>query len=177
MDGMMRSLGGNGSVKMSNGVIKGIDLKNMANNLKSAFTKNDVSGEYTAFSDLNGTFTISQGIVSNKDLILKSPLLSLGGSGEVNLPMQTIHYVLNPEFVSTVKNADGTATKGLQVPIIISGSLDNPHFAPDVVGIVKNTLQNPDALKNTVNSLKEQFKGGKKATIKDVQDLIGGFGL
>jgi len=175
MQGMMKSLGGNGSIKITDGAIKGIDLKNMVNNIKSAFANVDNSKEQTAFSGLGGTFTINQGIVANNDLSLKADLLTLSGKGTVNLPMQNIQYHLIPVVVSTVKNGDGSSTKGLEVPIIIEGPLDNPRFIPDLAGMVQNSLSNPNALKNTVKSLKQQFKGGK-TDLKDVQDLLKGFG-
>lgn len=175
MQGALRSLGGNGSVKVVDGAIKGIDLKDMVNNIKSAFTNVDSSNAQTVFNDLSGTFTITQGIVTNNDLKLTSQLLTLSGKGAVNLPMQTIQYRLNPTIVSTVKRGDGSDTKGLEVPIIIEGSFDNLHFVPDLAGMVKNTLENPNALRNTVKSLQEQFKDGN-GSVEGVKDLLKGFG-
>lgn len=175
VQGALRSLGGNGSVKVVDGAIKGIDLKDMVNNIKSAFTNVDSSNAQTVFNDLSGTFTITQGIVTNNDLKLTSQLLTLSGKGAVNLPMQTIQYRLNPTIVSTVKRGDGSDTKGLEVPIIIEGSFDNLHFVPDLAGMVKNTLENPNALRNTVKSLQEQFKDGN-GSVEGVKDLLKGFG-
>lgn len=173
--GMMQTLGGDGNIKITNGAIKGIDLKNMVNNIKSAFTNVDKSAQQTAFSELSGTFTIAQGILTNNDLSLKSELLTLSGKGKINLPMQTIQYRLNPEMASTVKRGDGSQTKGLEFPIIVEGSFENPRFIPDVEGIVKSTIENPAALRNTVKSLKDQIKNGKP-DLNQVQDLLKGFG-
>lgn len=175
MLGMMKSLDGNGSIKITNGAIKGVDLKNMVKNIQSAFTSANKTSEQTEFSELGGTFTITQGIVINNDLDLKSQALTMSGKGKVNLPAQTIQYRLNPEMVSTLKRGDGSATKGLEFPIIIEGSLDNPHFIPDVEGIVKSAIENPNALRNTVKSLKDQIKTGKP-DIGQVQDLLKSFG-
>lgn len=173
VQGMMQTLGGNGSIKITNGAIKGVDLKNMVNNIKSAFTNTD-SSQQTAFSELGGTFTINQGVITNNDLALKSDLLKLAGKGTINLAQQTIQYRLSPAVVSTVKNGDGSATSGLEVPIIITGSLDNPHYIPDVAGLVENTIANPAALKNTVKTLKDGFKNGGKAGADDLKAGIGG---
>lgn len=169
--GMVESLSGNGSVNLTDGAVKGVDIASMIRNVQSAFREVDTTQQKTDFSELGGTFSVTNGIISNNDLAMKAPLLRLAGKGTVNLPAQTISYRLTPEIVQTAQGQGGKDKKGIQVPILVTGALDHPQFAPDVAGIAQKALENPEAIKETVKDLKVQLKENKGA----LKDLLGGF--
>jgi AsmA protein len=179
---IVATLAGSGQAKVDNGVIKGVNLADMARNVSSAFIKTDNgSGQKTVFTEMGATFTIAQGVVSNKDLSLKTQGLNLGGQGTVNLPVYTINYRLTPTLVRSVTGADGKATdkNGLAVPVLIDGSLDSPSYRPDAGAMLQNALQDPkkfrDELKNSGGSVKDQLKD-PKASVKNIKGLLKGFG-
>lgn len=169
---LMASLGGSGNIKFNDGAIKGVDLAGMIRNIQSAYKDVDTSQKKTDFSEMGGTYTINQGVVSNNDLSLKAPLLRLKGEGTVNLPLQAINYRLTPEVVATAQGQGGKDKQGLQVPVLVTGSFDNPQFTPDLAGMAQKAIENPEAIKETVKSVKEQIKGGKT----DLKGLLKGFG-
>ena len=99
--------------------------------------------------------------------------MNVTGKGDINLPAYTINYRLTPQAAG--KGQDGKAAGGLSVPVVISGSLDNPQFMPDVGSAIQNVLKDPTQLKNTERSVKDAFKNPKDAT-KNLKGLLNGLG-
>ena len=118
----------------------------------------------TDFSELGGTFTITKGILTNKDLKLLSPLVRVAGSGTVNLPAQTLNYRVEPKLAATLEGQGGSEAKGIEVPVIVSGPWASPGFRPDLASMIQNRQQTLD----TIKSLKEG--GGKEL----LNNLLGG---
>lgn len=135
---LVSGLDGKGSVTFQDGAIRGINLAEMVRNVGSAFTDRGGS-QKTDFTELGGTFTITDGIVRNQDLALQSPLLRVEGAGTVELPPRTVHYRLEPKAVPSLQGQGGKSdVSGLAVPIIIEGSWDKPSFRPDVEALLKS---------------------------------------
>jgi AsmA protein len=155
---MVGALNGSGEVKFTNGAIKGINLAQLMRNVFSAATTGWESGgsQDTDFSALGGSFTITNGLLTNKDLLMLSPLLRLSGAGTVDLPGRTLDYRVAPKLSATLEGQGGSTTaKGIEVPVIIEGPWASPRFRPDL----KSMLENPDAIIDTVKELKKD--GGK----------------
>ena len=151
---MMSALDGNGSVKFTNGKIKGINLAQLARTVLSAATTGWQSGgtQDTDFSELGGTFTINDGILSNNDLQLLSPLIRVTGAGTANIPQKTLNYRVEPKLAATLEGQGGEQeATGIEVPILITGSWSNPRFAPDL----KSMIQNRENIEKTIKSIKE----------------------
>ena len=137
---LVSSLNGKGAVTFLDGAIKGINLAEMVRNVGSAFTGAGAGGgaQKTDFAELGGTFTITNGIVSNKDLALKSPLLRVEGAGTVELPPRTVHYRVEPKAVATLQGQGGKSdVGGVMVPVIVEGPWENLTFRPDLEAMVK----------------------------------------
>lgn len=165
---MISSLEGNGDVKFTNGAIKGINLAKLMRNVFTAPATGWTSGgtQDTDFSELGGTFTITKGILTNKDLKLLSPLIRVAGSGTVDMPNQTLNYRVEPKLAATLEGQGGGEAKGIEVPVIVSGPWSSPSFRPDLASMIQNRQQTID----TIKSLKD---GGGKALINN---LLGGGG-
>lgn len=164
----VNALGGNGSLKMRDGAVKGINLAETVRNAKNLLGKGGEanSGVKTDFSELSATFTIAQGIVSNNDLSMKAPLLTLTGDGTVNLPTKRVDYRLKPTLVGTIEGQDRSteATRGLTIPLRVTGTFDKLSFMPDAQSVIQDVLKDPSKAKET---LKEDLKG--------LKSLIKGF--
>lgn len=174
---IVSSLNGSGSVKFTDGSIKGINLAEMVRNVQSAFTGAGGTAQKTDFAELGGTFTMAQGIVSNKDLGMKAPLLRLKGEGTVDLPQRFVRYRVTPEIVGTITGQGGKDKSGLAVPVLIEGPFEHLSYRPDLEGMARDALQNPEKLKDTVKNVKDQFKGGGIKDLKNndaVKDLLKG---
>lgn len=155
---MVSALNGNGSVKFTNGKIKGINIAQLARNVFSAATTGWQSGgaQDTDFSEMGGTFTITNGVLKNDDLKLLSPLIRVSGAGTVNMPPKTLNYRVEPKLAASLEGQGGQAdVKGIEVPILITGSWSSPRFAPDLASMI----QNRDNIENTIKSIRED--GGK----------------
>ena len=78
---LIANLGGKGALQFLNGAIKGINIgaliRNPAGTLIDPASQKD---QETDFSEMSGTFTITNGILKNTDLELKAPLLRVGGA-------------------------------------------------------------------------------------------------
>lgn len=168
---IISSLAGKGSFSVADGRMKRVNLLELLRNIGTGG-----AGD-TAFSQMGGSFTLSRGILSNSDLLLVMPGLRVKGEGVVNLPDYTIQYRLTPQTYSTPQAAGGTMREGAQIPVLISGSLDNPSFTPDVNAVLQQAITNPqqfkEQLQNSRKDLKEQLKD-PKAAIKDIKGLLKG---
>lgn len=151
---MVSAFNGNGSVKFTNGKIKGINIAQLARNVFSAATTGWQSGgaQDTDFSELGGTFTIINGILKNDDLRLLSPLIRVAGAGTVNMPPKTLNYRVEPKLVASLEGQGATGgAQGIEVPILITGSWSNPRFAPDLASMI----QNRENIESTIKSIRE----------------------
>lgn len=155
---MVSALNGNGAMKFTNGAIKGINIAGLVRNVLGAATTGWQSGgsQDTDFSELGGTFTITNGILSNNDLKMLSPLVRIAGSGTVNMPDKTLKYRIEPKLAATLEGQGGNAdVKGIEVPIIVEGPWASPRFRPDL----QSMLSNPQNTLDTINTIKKE--GGK----------------
>ncbi len=158
---MVGALGGKGEVKFTNGKIKGINVAQLARTaLGGAITGWGSGGSQdTDFSEFGGTFTIVNGIASNDDLKLLSPLVRVTGAGKVDLPARTLNYRVAPKLAATLEGQGGASeAKGLEVPVIIEGPWSAPHFRPDLASMI----QNPQ----TIEQLKGLKEDGGKSLLK-----------
>lgn len=138
---IVSALNGKGAVDLVNGQIKGVNLIGMAQNATSALTgtKGD---DRTDFGSLTGTFTIVNGILTNKDLQLKSGLVPVTGAGTANLPERTADY----RVVVSPAGAVG-------IPVLVRGSWDHLSYQPDLAGVIQGIGQQPGKLLDQLKGL------------------------
>jgi AsmA protein len=123
--------------------------------------------EKTDFSTLTGTFNITNGIAQNDDALLQSPLLRATGAGSINLPNRSLDYTVRPKVVASLSGQGGESNlSGIEVPLHITGSWDDPNVQADIAG----ALNSPGAM-DTVKEIGKQFKGKDAGEIVD--DLFG----
>jgi AsmA protein len=161
---MIGSLGGKGNFNIANGEIKGLDLIKMINLAATKVT--DLAslgggGNTTPFSHLTGTWTMTNGLMKNNDLVLDSPGLKAGGAGTVDLPTKQVDYKVTPQVA------------GLSVPVIIKGPWDNLSYVPDLAGIVQGL---PGAVVGGAAGVVKGGVGGVGDVVKGVIPGLGGSG-
>lgn len=173
---LVHSLGGNGSLKMNDGAIKGINIASFLRDAKKGFVFGDSSTESTDFTELTASYTITQGVVSNKDLAMKSPVLRLSGAGTVSLPQRSINYRAVPSIVGTLKGQGGKdklSSGGLDIPLIITGPWSAISVTPDMAGMLSNALKDPAALQQNLKDIGGSLKDFNSP--KDIgKALLGG---
>ncbi|MBE7635543.1 AsmA family protein [Sneathiella sp. P13V-1] len=173
---MVEKLNGKGSFLFNDGAINGINLAAMARNVTSAFTDSG-GAQKTDFAEFSGSYTITNGLVENSDLKLLNPFIRVTGKGTANMPPKTVDYRVEPKVTASTEGQGGKDAGGLMIPILITGSWEDPKFAPDLAGTIGN-VADPKALKENLENvskekLKEQLGGGD---IKDtLKKGLGGF--
>ncbi|MFH1158978.1 MAG: AsmA family protein [Pseudomonadota bacterium] len=182
---MISGLNGNGSVIFRNGVLEGIDLDKIVKWQKSLAASSETSAAETGagegrteFVELGGTFSISNGIVNNADLKMKSLLLQATGQGTVDLPRKYVQYRVVPVLLAS-SSAEGAS--GLAIPVDIRGPFSNIKMKPDFAGAVSDIADNPEAARKTLKNIGKEGKALGKEIRKDpakaLQGLFGSGGL
>lgn len=166
------SLQGDGNVAISEGAIEGINLTELIGAIGAGEIPSfrQGAGAKTAFSDLGGSFTISNGIAETSSLQMLSPLLTVKAAGTVDLTKDSIDMLANPEIVADPSAKRGAnALAGLSVPVRIEGPLQNPSIRPELKGLFASPEQAGQTVKQLGEAIKEKFKG------KPVGEALGRF--
>ncbi len=144
------ALDGKGAIDFRNGAIRGINIPKMIQNLSIETLLGWQQGgdEKTEFSQLSGTYTIDNGILTNNDFALVGPLLRVTGAGRVDIPKRTLAYRVDPKIVASLDGQGSSGDlEGFAVPIRIEGSWDRPQFYPEIEGILQDPQKAFDQLK------------------------------
>ncbi len=166
---LVKSVNGGGSFAFRDGSIEGFNLGAMVRKVETAFTSASAGEpQQTDFSALTGTFKITNGVVTNDDLLMLAPLFRVTGEGQTSLPARNVNYRVKPKAVASATGQGGDAgLAGIAVPVIIKGPWSNLSYAPDLSGVVEDIAKQPAKL------LKGVAEGGDGA-IKDVVKDPGG---
>ena len=177
---LVSALGGAGRVKFLDGAIRGINLAAMVRNVSSAFLDPKAQAtQKTDFAELGGTYVIKRGILTNNDLLLKSPLMRLSGKGTVTLPKRRVDYRLEPKLVASTKGQGGAAgAGGISVPVIVSGPWHNISYKPDLAGVIGGLAKDPTKALKSLESLIPGKSGAagseSKLAVPDAKKLLKG---
>lgn len=175
---MKKALGGNASVNLKDGAIKGINLAQTLRDLKGKLgaasgkredtTQQAKAGDKTDFSELTASFKIANGVAHNDDLAMKSPFLRLSGAGDIDIGGGQMNYLAKASVVSTSAGQGGKDLehlKGLTVPVRVTGPFTNLaykiEFGSMVEEVAKARLEEKKVeIKTKVeDALKDQLKG------------------
>ena len=75
---------------------------------------------------------------------LKSPLLRVGGEGDIDIGNDTINYLVKAAVVGTLTGQDGRPVnelKGVTVPVRATGPLTAPSFGLDFNALLTDTVK------------------------------------
>ncbi len=162
----VNTLNGRGTVLFRDGKLKGFDIAGALRKFTNP-TAYKQGPKETDFAQLSGSFIVKNGIATNQDLFMASPLLRITGKGTINLVNKTLDYEVKPRVVGTLQGQGSSFLRpGLSIPLHIYGPFDAPKIKPIINA--KTLLQNAPALlnKGTQNiggSLGKLLGGGKQA--------------
>lgn len=168
---MMRSLNGTASLKLNDGAVKGINVASFLRDLKQGFVMGNSTTEKTDFTELTASLKIVNGVASNEDLLMKSPVLRLTGKGSLDLAARTIDYRAVPSIVGTLKGQGGKDTLssgGVDIPLLITGPWSAVSVSPDMRGVVQDAIKNPKALQQNLKDI-----GGAIGKFNSPKDIGG----
>lgn len=156
------SLNGTTKLVFRDGAVKGFNIGELIRNAKAKLSGGQVSGgqQQTDFSELSGSAAITNGVIANKDLQAKSPLLRVTGEGAVNLPAEKIDYTATVTIVGSLEGQGGAELKELQgipIPVRFTGNLKDPSIKPDLAKVLEGKVK--DEAKKKIEE-KLQGRGG-----------------
>lgn len=164
---LREALAGTAALRLREGVIGGIDLGRLVREAKAAAGVGS-SAESTGFGELSASFRIEGGVAHNTDLTASTPLLRIGGEGQLDLANETIDYRLRCTVVPSLSGQDGPAAGtlgGLTVPVALTGPLAQMAWQVDVAALGSEAAKKRGA----------GIPAGAKEKLKDrVKDALGG---
>jgi AsmA protein len=152
-DQIKKTLDGSAQLTLRDGAIRGINIAQAVRTAKAKIGElrgRQVGGagaqqggtasanEKTDFSELTASFRIVDGIAHNDDLSIKSPLLRIGGAGQINLGAERLDYLAKTTVVSTLRGQGGPeleSLKGLTVPVRLAGPFSALDWRIDFAGL------------------------------------------
>ncbi|WP_428851919.1 AsmA family protein [Imbroritus primus] len=145
------ALNGGGDILLVDGAIRGFNLagtlreaRGMLQQLRGEKSYRGSATEKTDFSELKGTFTIRDGVLQNRDLALKAPLLRAAGAGNVDLAHGTLDYTTRATLAATSKGQGGkeaSELRGFTVPVRFTGPLSAPQYTIDFAGMAMDAAR------------------------------------
>lgn len=172
-----KTLNGNIAFGFRNGAVKGVNvaqlIREASARLKGQPAPKTNEPNQTDFTELTGTAVVKNGVLTNNDLSLLSPLLRVSGQGTVDLPQQGLNYLLTTKITGTLEGQGGAAlqdVKGIAIPVRIKGTFAEPKFNVELEEVVKDAAKQKvkekvqekvdEQLKDKLDDkLKDQLKG------------------
>jgi AsmA protein len=170
-DAMTATLNGDAAFAFTNGAVKGINIARLIRQAKATLTGKprppDEGPDETEFSELRGTATVSNGLVRNDDLTAMSPLLRVAGKGTADLPAEKLDYLLTTKIVGSLEGQGGKdleELKGLEIPVLISGSFSEPQYKVDLAKVMEGKAR--EKVDKQIDKQKEKLQ-------EKLQDKLG----
>lgn len=192
---LKKALNGRTAVRLADGALKGIDIAGSIRNakarlgtLKGEQTQQADAKQKTDFSELTATFNIRNGVAGNNDLSMKSPLLRVGGEGDINIGEDSLNYLIKASIVGTIKGQGGQDLgdlRGVTVPVRVSGPLTAPSYKLDFSAMATEVVKQKaeEALRGQLEKrlgggaakegAKEAPKSGSDALKEGLKGLFG----
>ncbi len=165
-DAIKRTLNGTVAFKLTDGSIEGVDIlgeicRALSGIMAGSLSREDLaagiiqmatqrargegeerpSENRTRFTEMGGSISFKDGVGTNKDLQLQSPLLRVEGGGTLNLPKDVLDLRVTAALVKSCEGQGGKSFRELAnypIPVNIRGPLTNPEVKPDfTAGIMK----------------------------------------
>jgi AsmA protein len=187
-----QSLNGQLSLDLSNGRLAKVDMLNQLSAIGKFLNGAPSGGQqpFTALTKLTGTFNVVNGVAQTNNLRAVIPGANRAANGLVNLATNSLNMhvtaVLAKEMSQKVggngiggfmQTALANKNGELVMPVLVTGTFDNPHFEPDVQQIAQMKLQNlvPSFSNpgNMTSGILGAVLGGKNGQ-KGQQDAVGG---
>ena len=166
-----KALNGSAALNLTDGALKGINIgetirkaKAQLGSLKGETTQASNAADKTDFTELKANFAIRNGIAHNSDLSLKSPLLRLGGEGDINIGADSVDYLAKATLVATAAGQGGKTAaelQGITVPVRISGPYTSLSYKLDFNAMISGAAQ------QKIEEKKEELKSKAQDKLKD----------
>ncbi len=168
---MKKNLNGTARLSLHDGALRGVNLGQVLRVAKagSAMLQGGAapqsgiasSSEKTDFSELNASFRIINGHARNDDLRVKSPLIHVAGSGDINVGESRLDYLVKTSVAPVLQAQGGAelqALKGVTIPVKLSGPFSAIGWQVDA-GSMAGELVKQKVSEKIQDQFKDQLKG------------------
>ncbi len=142
---LLRSLQGQLSVQLADGLYKGMDIWHEIRRaralIKRAPPPPRTGPAQTRITELLMDGRISDGVFRTENLAGEIPFLRLGGRGEVDLLEKALNYQLEARVFEKPEFPDGESLDDLTnlvIPLTITGRIDSPKIGVSLEGLLKS---------------------------------------
>lgn len=136
-DAIMHALDGKGAIRFRDGRIKGVDLGAVARSIALVLSGANRDA-FTDYSSMDGSFTLSRGVLESKDFALAGPVAKTTGEGSVDIGGRSIDFKIVPKASAEIAKLK----LSIGVPFRIKGPWRHVHYTPDLAGAVGSLLEN-----------------------------------
>lgn len=152
---LTQGLQGHARVAVADGALKGVNLAALIRQAQEKIgqwkgntgAENDsTQPQQTDFTALSASFQIRNGVARNSDLTAQTPLMRVGGQGQVDLVAKRLDYTVKATIVPTLQGQGGPALqalRGLTVPVKLSGPLDAVQWEVDRAALARELIKAP----------------------------------
>jgi hypothetical protein len=178
-DQIQKSLNGTGQLMVSKGRVKALDILGSIQRgaQKLGLVETQQSGS-TEFTTLNSLVEIADGQIKASELALDGPALQLNGLGTI-----TFDKDLNFKITTLVRGKVaellgykpvGTGPAEAQVPVEITGNLDNPRIVPNIkkMAVAAGTNYLKDMLQQKQPKLLEGLQQKQPKLLEGLQGIL-----
>ena len=151
-----RTLNGSLNFDVTNGQLKNVNILNELSKVgRFLGSAPGQGGNSTALKKLAGTLNIVNGVASTNNLNAALDAGSLAATGTINLVNQALDMHMTAALASGASQAVGGSHVGgilntalsnskgeLVIPVLVSGTMSSPKFAPDAQALAKMKLNN-----------------------------------
>jgi AsmA protein len=156
-DVLTKNLNGRVNANLTNGAVNGINLWYEISRaqalLKQQPAPSGGDDRRTKFDTFKMSADIVGGVATTKDLVITSQYLRVTGTGSSNLVTKAIDHHIVATILKAPPSAQGSELSQLtlaDIPVEISGTMNDPKVRPDLQGILKSKLK--QKLQDTVKS-------------------------
>ncbi len=182
-----QTLNGTVGFNVTNGQLKNVNILNELSKVgKFLGSAPAQAGSETALKKFSGTLNIVKGVASTNNLTAVLDAGSLAANGTMNLVNQGLDLHMTAALASSTSKAVGGTQVGgflntalannkgeLVIPVIVTGTMAHPAFAPDAAAMAKMKLNNLLPSVSDPSKLASGIMGGKGAG-GIVNGLLGG---
>ena len=176
-DAFKKTLNGSANFAFTDGAIKGVNVARMIREayarIKGRKLPPEEAVQQTDFSEMRGTMRFKNGVASNDDFVVMTPLLRINGNGTADLPAESVDYRVKATIVKSLEGQGGESIDelvGVPVPIHVTGSFSEPSYALDMQTLAEELAKGKvkEKLGETIDKKigDEKVKGLLKGLIK-----------
>ncbi len=175
------NLNGTVSTHLTHGFIKGFNLAQSIREAQAKLANKAIPPNkealQTDFSSLTAQANIKNGVITTQTLTAQAPFMRLSGSGKIDLPNESLNYLVRTKIVATDKGQGGEdfqSLNGLTLPIKLKGSYLSPKVSLDISGILAEKTKAELEQKKTqlIQENKAKLEQQKETIMKETKEKV-----